>query len=199
MRLAPGSFRVAAIPFGIGLLAALIGVWPVTAVGLILTIAVFGFYRDPTRTPAGVGIVAPADGVITEISRRDDQLHIVTFLNVHHVHVIRAPTMGEIDGVEPVAGTRRPAFLGGAESNAGIEVAAGAWTVMMRAGFLARRVTAYVEEGELIDRGDRLGHIAFGSRVDLFFPSSVTPADLTIRVGDRVYAGQTIIADGESQ
>lgn len=194
MRIAPGGLLVAAVPALIGLATGAIVAWPAAVVGLALAVACLAFYRDPARSPAGAGLVAPADGRVHAVDERDGRVTIAIFLNVHNVHVVRAPDDGLVTGRERVSGHRRPAFLGRAAENAGVEIDTDNWTVTLRAGLIARRVRPYVAVGDAIDRGDRLGHIAFGSRVDLICPPAVEPEDLTVEVGDRVRAGETVLA-----
>ncbi|SFC07388.1 phosphatidylserine decarboxylase [Halobiforma haloterrestris] len=72
---------------------------------------------------------------------------------------------------------------------------AGDATVTLIAGAFARRIFPYVDPGDGLERGDRLGHIAFGSRVDLVFPPSVDPDDLAVEPGDSMTAGETVVLD----
>ncbi len=193
MRIASGGFVVAGVPGIVAVVAALLAVWPVAAIGALLALFVLVFYRDPARTPAGEGILAPADGRVKELAIEDGYLHVAIFLNIHNVHVVRAPATGEVTSIERVDGHRHPSFLGRAAHNAGIAVEADEWTTTLRAGLIARRVTAYVDHGDRIGRGERIGHIAFGSRVDLRVPGTFDEDDLAIEVGDRVRAGETVI------
>lgn len=199
MRLAPGAVTVALIPAAVAAVAVAVGLWPLAAIGAILATAVVAFYRDPHREPAGDGILAPADGTVHAISVDEEGLELAIFLNIHNVHVTRAPAPGTVDTTERVDGHRRPAFLANAAENAGVHIEADTWTATLRAGIVARRVTPYVGAGDSLERGDRIGHIAFGSRVDLSVPGVTDPADVTVEVGDRVRAGHTVIAAETSQ
>lgn len=193
MRIAPGGFAVAALPGAVAGIAAVLSLWPLVAIGATLAVAVLVFYRDPSRTPAGAGVLAPADGRIKEIEVGDGHLEVAIFLNIHNVHVVRAPAAGEVQETEQVSGHRRPSFLPSAGGNAGIEVTADEWNSTMRAGLIARRVRSYVSVGDSIERGERIGHIAFGSRVDITVPIETSPDELNVRVGDRVQAGETVL------
>lgn len=195
MRIAPGGVTVAAVPAAIGVIAAVIGLWPAAVAAGILAGAVLVVYRDPDRSPAGAGIIAPADGTVREVYAVDGRVALAIFLNLHHVHVVRAPAAGRIERLDRVDGHRRPAFLSGAVANAGVEVTTDGWTTTLRAGAVARRVRPYVDPGDDVARGERLGHIAFGSRVDVTLPPSVDRGDLTVAPGDRVRAGQTVVAE----
>lgn len=199
MRIAPGGEVIATVPALIAAVAVVAGAWPIAAIGLILAVAVLTFYRDPERTPTGAGILAPADGVVHEVDTVDGRVHLAIFLNLHNVHVVRAPADGVITRLERVDGHRLPAFLGGAAENAGIRVETDSWTTTMRTGFLARRVRAYRATGDDVHRGERLGHIAFGSRVDVALPAGIDRDHLRVETGDRIIAGETVIAADDPQ
>lgn len=195
MRLAPGWARFALAPLATGLI--LLALTPqlawLGAVGLALVLLaglIVLFFRDPDRE-IGEGIVAAADGRI----RRVEPDGIVTFLNVHDVHVVRAPYAGQITDVHRSEGTRRPAFLDGADRNAGVTLELdtrwGSQTVRLLAGLVARQALAWVEPGDAVEKGDRIGMIRFGSRVDVTLPEGSEPA---IEPGAKVQAGVTQIA-----
>lgn len=192
MHVAPGGLTIAAIPATIAAVSAILSLWPLAIVAVGLAVFVVVFYRDPSRTPDGQGILAPADGRIKELEMSDGYLEVAIFLNIHNVHVVRAPDDGEITNRRRVDGHRQPSFLSRAAENAGIEVTADGWTTTLRAGLIARRVRPYVEVGDSITRGDRLGHIAFGSRVDLRIPVDESESP-SVAVGDRVKAGETVL------
>lgn len=196
MRIAPGGWRLAIAPIAIGAGVIAAGFGAPGIVLVLLGVSILAFYRDPDRHPSGAGYLAPADGRVMVADRTDDGLvRLAIFLNVWHVHVIRAPWRGTVGSTARVAGHRRPSFLKAAANNAGIELDLGEGQVTMRAGLLARRVSAYVSTGDEVDRGDRIGHIAFGSRVDVVFPDHIDLDDLAVAIGDRVRAGETVIVD----
>ncbi len=157
----------------------------------VVAVLVALFFRDPERS-IGSGIVAAADGRIQEVHEE----RIVTFLNVHDVHVVRAPYSGRVVRVERFEGPRRPAFLEGAEKNAGVEIALetrwGEQVVHLIAGLVARRAVAWVKEGQNVEKGQRIGMIRFSSRVDIALPDGAAP---TAHEGDRVKAGETMLAE----
>lgn len=159
---------------------------------LVLAAFVAWFFRDPERQ-TGPGIVAAADGRVQHVSEDG----IVTFLNVHDVHVVRAPYEGRVMRVERFDGPHRPAFLANAEKNAGVRVvldtAWGEQTVRLVAGLVARRAVAWVKAGQSVAKGERIGMIRFSSRVDITLPPQV---DALVRAGDRVKAGMTTVANG---
>jgi phosphatidylserine decarboxylase len=195
MGLARGWPRFVLPPLVGGLLALTIA--PYSAVASVASAAlvvlaglVALFFRDPDRS-VGEGVVAAADGRVREAA--DER--IVTFLNLHDVHVVRAPYAGRVVDIERLEGSRRPAFLDGAERNAGVAVrlddGGEEREVRLLCGLVARRAVAWVEAGERVERGDRIGMIRFASRVDIDVPEDATP---TVVEGDRVRAGETTVA-----
>jgi len=181
---------------GIAFAGTPIATWaPIAGAGLlVLAAGTAWFFRDPDREP-GEGIVAAADGRLASI---DDDA--VTFLNIHNVHVVRAPYAGTVDRVERVDGSHAPAFLDHARHNQGIEITVntdwGPQRVRLLVGLVARRAVSYVEEGDELAKGQRLGMIRLGSRVDVDLPETVEPA---AREGQPVRAGETTIAHPEAR
>jgi phosphatidylserine decarboxylase len=173
----------------------------------IVALLVLLFFRDPRRAYEGSPgtVVAPADGKITEIRVVEDseigpgRYHrIVTFLSVFDVHVQRCPVDGEIVHSELRRGLKLAAFRPDVgeknEAHTNVFLRPGGDRVGVRqlAGLLARRVVSYVRAGETRRRGERLGVIKFGSRVDLFVPESYR---VLVRVGDRTRNGETPMAE----
>jgi phosphatidylserine decarboxylase len=160
------------------------------------------FFRDPERkVPAGVGlIVSPGDGLVTEtvtISTPDGpRQRISIFLSVFDVHVNRSPISGVLTSVRYQKGiylnAMNPASADRNEQNIvtiqgdGFEV-----TFKQIAGLLARRIVFNLREGGRVERGQRVGLIKFGSRVDVILPAE---ALLQVRMGDRVEGGASVIA-----
>lgn len=164
--------------------------------GLFVLAAAFTlfFFRDPERTPPFAGIVSPADGKISEIRTEGNRIRICIFMNLHDVHVVRAPDDGEVERVEHESGGYRPAFSKESERNEKVRVGFAESEVTLIAGAFARRISPYVEEGDELERADRLGHIAFGSRVDVLLPPEIHYPDLRVERGEKVTAGETAIA-----
>jgi phosphatidylserine decarboxylase len=164
------------------------------------------FFRDPARRYEGeVGVVlAPADGLVTRVDTLEDpaigpgRFHrVVTFLSVFDIHVQRAPVAGEVVASRYAAGRKVAAF----REDAG-DVNEKHLTVIRRpngdlvgvrqiAGLLARRVVCYLKEGDQVHRGQSMGLIKFGSRVDLLVPESY---GLLVKKGDRLKNGATPVA-----
>ncbi len=180
-----------------GWLADPVWVWP----PLLLAGFLLWFFRDPERTiPQTVGaVVSPADGKVTEVCAATmdgaQRTRISIFLSVFDVHVNRSPVAGIIRGVS----YRRGKFLNAmdrasAEKNEQnvVTVEADGHTVVFKqiAGLLARRIVFHKKVGDRVKRGERVGMIKFGSRVDVLLDAS---ASLHVKPGDRVRGGATVL------
>jgi phosphatidylserine decarboxylase len=181
------------------------------AAALVTGLLVLLFFRDPRRAYEGeVGIVlAPADGLVTRVDTLEDpeigpgRYHrIVTFLSVFDVHVQRVPAAGEVLVSRYAQGRKVAAF----REDAG-DVNEKHLTVIRRpngdvigvrqiAGLLARRVVCYLKEGDHVHRGQSMGLIKFGSRVDLLVPESYR---VLVKKGDRLRNGATPAAETGGQ
>ena len=164
------------------------------------------FFRDPERPlePDPQVVYAPADGFITDVEEAHEAwipggeaLRISTFLSIHNVHVNRSPVEGSITKMEEVAGRFVPAFLGGAkeenhQNRIAIDGPRGRVVVVQIAGMVARRISRWVETGDSVAAGQRIGLIHFGSRTDVLLPAG--SADPLVSTGDRVRAGGTPLA-----
>src|SRR3954468_4106145 len=180
--------------------------------GLSLWVATF--FRDPVRTtPRGDKlIVAPADGLITMIARvapppelrgpqglaDGDYTRVSIFMSVFDVHINRAPISGRIKRIAYVPGKFVNADLDKAsednerqhiliEGSDGLRIG-----FTQIAGLAARRILAFVREGDAVDVGQRVGLIRFGSRVDVYLPAGTSPKVL---LGQRAIAGETVFAE----
>lgn len=205
--------------YGLSLLAVaaalkwITGEWIWSIAPVLLAAFFLWFFRDPQRTvPAGDGlIVSPGDGLVTETTSistpEGSRQRISIFLSVFDVHVNRAPIGGVLSRVHYQKGqflnAMNPASAERNEQNSvtvrgqgpdeGFEVA-----FKQIAGLLARRIVFRCSEGQSVERGQRVGLIKFGSRVDVVIPSS---AVLRVKVGDRVKGGASVLAampQGES-
>ena len=164
------------------------------------------FFRDPERPlePDPDIVYSAADGFITEVEEAHEDwipggeaLRISTFLSIHNVHVNRSPVQGSITKMEEVAGRFVPAFLGGAkeenhQNRIAIDGPRGRTVVVQIAGMVARRISRWVDTGESVAAGQRIGLIHFGSRTDVLLPAG--SADPLVRTGERVRAGETPLA-----
>jgi len=168
---------------------------------LLLTGFFLLFFRDPERN-IGKGIVAPADGKIREISSiKDSEIgectKISTFMNVYNVHVNRMPMDGTIKNIVHLSGTHLPAFKKESERNERVilllKTEIGTVKIIQIAGTLARRIVPYVKKGDAVKKGEKIGIIRLGSRVDIYLPTKKIQT-ITVNVKDRVKAGEDTIA-----
>jgi phosphatidylserine decarboxylase len=178
------------------------GSWAWAGIPLLLAAFFLWFFRDPQRlVPAGAGlIVSPGDGLVTETAAistaQGPRQRISIFLSVFDVHVNRAPIGGVLTRVHYQKGqylnAMNPASAERNEQNAvtiggeGCEV-----TFKQIAGLLARRIVFNFKEGDMVERGQRVGLIKFGSRVDVIVPAE---ARLQVKVGERVKGGASVLA-----
>ncbi|WP_135822685.1 protein sorting system archaetidylserine decarboxylase [Halostella litorea] len=193
MTLAPGGWRYA-VPPALAAVPALIFSVGLSAALVALAVGVVAFFRDPDRTPPPTGVLSPADGKVSVIREEGDRLRVGVFMNVWNVHVNRAPMAGTVESVEHRPGAHRPAFSKESDRNERVWIEFGECEVSLIAGAFARRIHPYVEAGDAVSRGDRIGHIAFGSRADVLLPPDVDRADLAVEKGDKVTAGESVIA-----
>ena len=161
------------------------------------------FFRDPERTiPTEPGaVVSPGDGKVTNVSTVSagadkQQLRLSIFLNVFNVHVNRSPISGVIREVRYQRGRYLNAMnVTSAEQNEQniVTVEGDGQRVVFKqiAGLLARRIVFYPKVGDRLERGQRVGLIKFGSRVDVLLDAS---AQVNVKVGDRVQGGATVLA-----
>jgi phosphatidylserine decarboxylase len=159
------------------------------------------FFRDPERE-IGKGIVACADGRIREIKNiKDDYIgdctRISTFMNIYNVHVNRMPIDGTIKNIFHKSGFHLPAFKKESEKNERliitVDTKIGKIKIIQIAGTLARRIVPYIKKGEKLKKGEKIGIIRFGSRVDIFLPEKRIKG-LLVKKGEMVKAGENSIA-----
>ena len=165
---------------------------PVLAVALLM----LNFFRDPDRAP-GRGIVSPADGVVQSIDEWEDgRTRVAVFMSPLDVHVNRAPLDAVVKRVTHVPGGFVPAFNKESEANERVvwilDTTLGEVEVVQIAGTVARRIVPYLEAGARVKKGDRIGIIRLGSRVDTYLPPGHAPL---VKVGDRAVAGVTTLAE----
>jgi phosphatidylserine decarboxylase len=178
------------------------GTWEWGVVPAILAAFFLWFFRDPQReVPSGAGlIVSPGDGKVTEtvtISTPDGpRQRISIFLSVFDVHVNRSPIAGVLTAVRYQKGeylnAMNPASAVRNEQNV-VTVRGEGFEVVFKqiAGLLARRIVFRPCQGDQVERGQRVGLIKFGSRVDVIVP---VDAELKVKPGDRVRGGASVLA-----
>jgi len=189
--------------------------WPLLGV----TAWVFAFFRDPERVvpQSETALVAPADGVVSLITLAEPPLELqvpdgtgapglaegpVTrvsiFMSVFDVHINRAPIAGAVRRLVYVPGKFLNADLDKAseenerqhilmERNDGLMIG-----FTQIAGLVARRIVPFVKTGDILAKGQRIGLIRFGSRVDVYLPAGT---DAKVLMGQRVFAGETVLAE----
>jgi phosphatidylserine decarboxylase len=199
LRLAPEG-GVFMLPLaGLSVLSLWLG-WNVVAViGLLLTLGVALFFRDPERCvpQSPEAIVSPADGRVMEVVMQEaGTWRISIFLSILDVHVNRAPYGGKVGKVvyvpgEFLAAYRQQASLVNEANSITIQNHGREFLVRQIAGVIARRIVCRVRPGDVLEKGQRYGLIRFGSRVDLVLPPD---AEVVVHVGDRVRGGETILA-----
>ena len=194
--------------YGFGMLAAaavlvvLTGSWAWAVMPVLLAAFFLWFFRDPERAiPGGPGlVVSPGDGVVTETvtiaTPEGTRQRISIFLSVFNVHVNRSPIAGVLTRVEYRRGkylnAMNPASAEENEQNIAT-VRDGEVEVIFKqiAGLIARRIVFNHKEGDRLERGQRVGLIKFGSRVDVILPAT---ARIVVKMGDRVSGGSSVLA-----
>ena len=177
-------------------------------IGLVLTIWVYYFFRDPDRISINDEdyLVSPADGVVLQVMETNGPKElnlenkkftkVSIFMNVFDCHVNRSPCSGAIEDILYVAGKFLNASLDKAsednernyykiKNSFGEEI-----IVVQIAGLVARRIVTETSKGEKLDQGSRIGMIRFGSRAELYF-ENYKPL---VKVDQKTIAGETLIA-----
>ena len=203
--LAPEGYPYVVVPTLAGIFAWLFGYAPVAVVLWLIGLLSLAFFRNPTRSSEAAtdAVLAPADGKVLKVDAAPANfaelglpLQVSIFMSPADVHVNRAPISGVVRRADYYPGQHFPAFRDKASelnehSVVVIEGGRGPVAYKQIAGAAARRVVCDLAEGETVVRGQRVGIIKFGSRVDLFLPKS---AAVAVRQGERTRAGVTVIA-----
>lgn len=197
-----GIYYAAALLAGAAVITWLLS-WPFAIPFYLLAAFCLNFFRDPDREiPAGPYAVSPADGKVMGV--RDDSTggkRISIFLNVFDVHVNRTPIGGKVSRVAYKTGK----FLVASKDEASEANEQNVITVdgvidgqktqvifKQIAGLIARRIICYKKAGDVLDAGERIGLMKFGSRMDVLLGPEWT---VKVREGERVTAGSTILAE----
>ena len=185
---------------------------------IALLVFILQFFRDPERLIPAEGVVSPADGKVIAIEivkvgdvpvveKKGEKIYleelkdyitedcylVAIFMNVIDVHVNRSPVEGTISKIIYVEGSNRMANQLALQNERNILIIEGntSMIVIQIAGKFARRIQCFVQEGDTLEKGDRIGRIILGSQVVLILPCTY---ELTVEVGDHVKAGESTIA-----
>ena len=187
------------------LILALLGWGVLTFLCLCLTLFTVYFFRNPERVVPSQAdaVVAPADGKVIFVGKVNEErcfhgeaVKVSIFMSVFNVHVNRAPFTGKVVDMfynkgQFLNASLDKASLANEQGGIVLEAANGKRLLFVQiAGLIARRIVTYPVVGDLLNKGERYGLIRFGSRVDVYFPAD---AEITVRLGDRTVAGETII------
>jgi phosphatidylserine decarboxylase len=186
--------------FALGVICNLLRLAPLALLFFLLAAFVCYFFRNPNRhIPDGKNlIVSPADGKVVRILQGASGEQIISiFLSIFNVHVTRTPIEGEMTSLEYKRGKFKAAYYDEAsrlnEQNV-ITIRNNGKEVVVRqiAGLIARRVICWKKPGEKLKRGELIGLIRFGSRVDVIMPQNTS---IKVKIGDNVKGGSTILGD----
>lgn len=199
------------VTLGASLAFAVGGLWQGTVLGLVVSGYILYFFRNPERIPPG-GVdqmASPADGRVIFVGQakereflNEERTKISIFMSLFDVHINRVPVDGTIRDAKYHPGRFLAAFDDrSCEENERnvllMETNRGETLVLVQiAGLIARRIICYPTKGSFITKGQRLGLIHFGSRVDVYLPSN---AQALVKVGDRVFGGETLLAKLERE
>ena len=200
----PGYPFIFASAFVTSILA-LLGLTLWALLGLVITVFIVYFFRDPDRViPNSTGtVVSPADGKVISVESTEETPYydgqctkVSIFMSVFNVHVNRIPYEGTVRSINYfpgkfIAANRDKASSDNERNAVFIETEQGSKiTAVQIAGLVARRIICRLQDGDDVRRGQRMGMICFGSRVDLYVPIETA---LAIKVGERVSAGTSVI------
>lgn len=193
--------------FGLPLLALggvafLLHGYATAAVFVLLALFVFSFFRDPDRAiPAEPGaVVSPADGRVVVVTEEENAgrpgQRVSIFLAIWNVHVNRAPASGTIAKMDYrpgkfLAAMRERASFENEQNVFTLSTESGEMVFKQIAGLIARRVVSWKKQGEPVMRGERIGLVRFGSRVDVWLPKG---AEILVKVGENIKGGASVIA-----
>ena len=205
MRVAKEGLRFILPAAGLAVMFVLFGLGGLAALFLVLAAALVFFFRDPDRVPpAGEHLlVSPADGEVLGVESVETPAGPATkltiFLALYNVHLVRAPFAATVASADYHPGKFLPAYRpeAGAHNESQTLALKGSRfdaVLKMIVGVAARRIKCFVKAGEAVERGQRIGLMFFGSRVELTLPRG---ASVKVGLHDRVKAGETVIAEAQ--
>ena len=161
------------------------------------------FFRDPNREiPPGAVAVSPADGKVVSIKRDNpESTRISIFLNIFDVHVNRSPVAGEITKVQYQTGkflvaSKELASSQNEQNTVTVDSDGSSVVFAQIAGLIARRIVFDKKAGDMVQKGERIGLIKFGSRVDVFLGPEW---NIVVKTGERVSGGSSVLAERVGQ
>jgi phosphatidylserine decarboxylase len=180
--------------------------WPAAALLLVLAAAFLFFFRDPRRTPPDGEhlLVSPADGTVLGVDAVPSHpdlgtpgTKITIFLSILDVHLVRSPIAATVGKVEYHPGKFLPAYkpeAGTANESNTLVLRGGKMVLVMKqiVGVAARRIKCFVREGQSVARGEKVGLMYFGSRVEITLPRN---AVIKVGLNQKVKAGESVIAE----
>src|SRR5437870_12235591 len=208
----PGSMVKEGYYFGVpplvlGGVSYLLHWYAAAAVLVFLAAFIFSFFRDPERViPVEPGaVVSPADGRVVVVTEEENEgrpgKRVSIFLAIWNVHVNRAPAAGTITKMDYrpgkfLAAMRERASVENEQNVFTLSTDAGEMVFKQIAGLIARRVVSWRKAGEKVARGERIGLVRFGSRVDLWVSKEV---EILVKVGENVKGGSSVLARWPAQ
>ena len=194
------------IPFVLGLIFLLLRIpyfsYIFAVIFYVLVFFFAFFFRDPNRKIVAEPheFVSPVDGKVLDVKDEGDQNRIVIFLSIFDVHVARQPYSGKLEDIEYFKGKFLPAYREKAsELNERVTLTVDSsgfkYSFRLIAGVAARRIKMWVNEGETLKTGEKIGIIFFGSRAEIFLPKTL---EVLVKKDDKVHGGLTSIAKKKS-
>jgi phosphatidylserine decarboxylase len=192
--LARGSAPLISIPLILAIIFIFLWLPLISILFLLIFLFFIIFFRDPERE-IGEGIVAPADGKLTIVEEKHDILRLSIVMGLGNVHVNRAPIEGEVLKIEHIPGKHVIAASKDSDANerlvTTLDTKIGQVKIVQIAGAFARRIKSYIKKGDNLSKGQRIGIIRFGSRVDMYLPKN--GIKLVVKEGATVIAGTSSI------
>ncbi len=196
MRFRPEGRRFIWGAFAAGVFLGVLKLYFLSLLAFVLTLFFVAFFRDPERkivfSPEFV--LSPADGVVREVEETGEGVKFSIFMSVFDCHVNRAPYTGIVLDIKREGKGFKAAFsrdsLHNVKNVISFDTACGVMELAQITGLIARRIACWVDVGDRVEAGQRIGMIYFGSRVDLFVPGRWEPL---VKKGTRVKAGETFL------
>ncbi len=183
---------LASVPFILSLIFSILysELFFISLILLLLPVFSLYFFRDPDRKIED-GIISPADGKIVHVDKEEKKIAI--FMSIFDVHVNRTPCSGKILKNKHYYGSHHPAYTEKSKNNEKNKIILstdnGNIDILQITGIFARRIVPYVKKDDMIEKGDKIGLIRFGSRVELSLPDN---SKILVEKDDKVKAGQKI-------